>query len=162
MDTVCPCVDRESGWMVTNIHNSRGVTAEKVSKAMYATWDMFGVPSVGTTERSPLFKSAWWYSLCAAIGTYPHHSQAYHHQANGRAENAGQQLKRKLQKLLADPAIQGLSWVDLLPRALRSIHDAPGESGYSAYELVFGRHRPMAGLPHQPRRETEEANQFFA
>ena len=72
------------------------------------------------------------------------------------------QLKRKLTKLASDPAIQGIAWPELLPRALRAIHDTPGESGYSPYELVFGRHRPMAGLPYRPRREAEDAKEFFS
>ena len=49
-----------------------------------------------------------------------------------------------------------------MPRALRAIHDAPGESGFSPYELVFGRHRPLANLPYTPEREAEEAKDFFS
>jgi hypothetical protein len=53
------------------------------------------------------------------------------------------------------------SWVALLPKALRFLHDVPGESGLSPYEVVFGRHRPLQGLPHQPPREAEGALAFM-
>ena len=89
------------------------------------------------------------------------HSQVYHHQANGRAESAGQQLLKKLTKLVTDVSEKGVSWIELLPKALRLIHDTPGESGLSPYEIVFGRHRPMAGLPYRPPKESEDATSFL-
>ena len=114
-----------------------------------------------TSDKGPTFASAWWFTLCACHGTTPRCDQAYHHQANGRAENACQQINRKLRKLLADASVLGTTWVELLPCAVRAINDAPGESGWSPYELVHGRHRPMAGLPYRPLREAEGATAFF-
>ena len=42
------------------------------------------------------------------------------------------------------------------------IHDTIGESGYSPYEIVFGRQRPLASLPYEPVHESEDALTFFA
>jgi hypothetical protein len=89
------------------------------------------------------------------------YGQAYHHRAQWRVENAGQQLIRKLRGLLADLTEEGMSWVELLPRALRCIHDTPGQSGFTPYEIAFGRQRPLAGLPYAPEREAEGASQFM-
>jgi transposase InsO family protein len=158
---VALCVDRESGWMIATPHEIKGFTAQVMAQHMYAQWDMFGIPSVVSSDRGSHFTSAWWQTMCALFGVTVAYGQAYHHQANGRAENAGQQLMKKLKKLIADRAVPEVSWVDLLPRALRAIHDAPGESGFSPYELVFGRHRPLANLPYTPEREAEEAKEFF-
>ena len=41
------------------------------------------------------------------------------------------------------------------------IHDVKGESGYSPFEILFGRERPLAGRPYTPPRECEDAQQFF-
>ena len=158
---VALCVDRLSGWMVVTPHETKRFTAKSMSKLMYAQWDMFGIPSVISSDQGSHFTSAWWQTMCALSGVTVAYGQAYHHQANGKAENAGQQLMKKLKKLIADRSIPEVSWVELLPRALRAIHDAPGESGYSPFELLFGRHRPLANLPYQPERETQEAKDFL-
>ena len=105
--------------------------------------------------------SGWWRSLCAAHGVRVAYGQAYHHQANGRAEAAGQQIQRKLAKLVLDIEEEKANWVELLPKALRLIHDVPGETGLSPYEVVFGRHRPLAGIPYQPLREAPDAANFL-
>jgi len=68
---------------------------------------------------------------------------------------------KKLTKMITDRAVEEASWMELLPMALRVIHDTPGESGLSPYEIVFGRHRPMAALPYRPIREAESATEFF-
>ena len=160
-DTMALAVDRESGWIVATPHRNKGLTAEKVAKTMYRHWEMFGLPSVVASDQGSHFASAWWRSMCAAHGVMVAYSQAYHHQANGRAESAGQQVMNKLKKLVTDPLVAGVSWVELLPKALRHLHDTPGESGLSPYEVVFGRHRPMAGLPYRPLREAEDALSFM-
>ena len=73
-------------------------------------------------------------------------------------ERTGQEVIRKLRKLNAD---EGTPWPQLLPRVLRHLHDAPGATGLSPYQIVFGRHRGMAGVPYPPEREAEDASQFM-
>lgn len=160
-DTLALCVDRESGWIVATPHLNKGLTAEKVGKAMYRQWDMFGVPSVVSSDRGPHFASGWWHTICAALGVRVAFGQAYHHQANGRAEVAGQRVMSMISKLVTDLGVREVSWVELLPKALRHIHDLPGEAGLSPYEIVFGRHRPLQGVPYRPLREAEGATTFF-
>jgi hypothetical protein len=143
-DIMALCVDRESGWIVATPHLNKGLTGEKVAREMYKQWNFFGIPSVITSDRGSHFTSGWWTGLCAAHGVRVAHGQAYHHQANGKAENSAQQVLRKLTKMITD---EGLSWVELLPRVLRHLHDLPGPSGYSPYKVLFGRRRPMANVP---------------
>ena len=71
---------------------------------------------------------------------------------------AGKTLLGILRKLNAEEKI---NWVEALPRVLRMYHDTPGESGFSPYQVVFGRERPLASLPYDPVRECEGAQQFF-
>ena len=54
-----------------------------------------------------------------------------------------------------------MTWVELLPKAVRQIHDIPGESGMSPYEIVFGKQRHLAGIPYQPTLEAEGARHFL-
>ena len=95
-DTMAVCVDRQSGWMVVTPYQDNGVTGEKVAKAMCRQWDMFGVHSVVISDRGPQFASAWWMSICADLGVRRAYGQAYHHQANGRAEMTGQRIRSVL------------------------------------------------------------------
>ncbi len=43
---------------------------------------------------------------------------------------------------------------------MRVYHDAPGESGVSPFELVFGREMFLAGPPTDLDRECEDARKF--
>ena len=86
-------------------------------------------------------------------------SQAYRPQANGRAEVAGRTVITTLRKLHADHEI---NWVEALPRVLRLRHDLPNpENGFSPYQLVFGRERPLGGLPQSIPRANPDAEEFL-
>ena len=99
-DTIVLCVDRHSGWVVALECLNRGLTGSKVAKAMLSNqWNIFGVPSVITSDQGSHFLSTWWQTLCAGLGVRCAQAQAYHHASNGRAEVAGQQVKEILRKL---------------------------------------------------------------
>ena len=51
--------------------------------------------------------------------------------------------------------------MEALPRAVQQLHDAPGLSGLSPYEILYGRHRPYAGIPYDPPSKMEDAVSFF-
>ncbi len=53
------------------------------------------------------------------------------------------------------------NWVELLPYVLDRLHDTPGESGFSPYQIVFGRERPLEGLPLQTAPGGEDARFFL-
>ena len=69
---------------------SRGDYGGEGSGAMFQQWDLFGIPSVVTSDNGGPFVSAWWRTMCALHGVRTAYGQAYHHNANGRAEVAGQ------------------------------------------------------------------------
>ena len=159
-DCMVLCVDRHSGWIVASPQQRKGLTAKKVALDMLdRAWGPFGVPSIVTSDRGPQFAGAWWRTLCAGLGIRVSHAHAYHHQANGRAEAAGRQLRVMLRKLHAEE--RGINWVEALPRALRNIHDRRGEAGLSPYEIVFGRLRPLEGVSYEPPREAQDALDFI-
>ena len=145
--------------MVVTPHHLRGLKASDVAKAMYnAWWSPHGVPSVLVSDRGAHFAGAWWRAMCAHHGIRHGYAIAYHHASNGRAEVAGEQIQKMLRKLHAS---EGISWYEGLQRAVRMIHDLPGESGLSPYEILYGRHRPYAGIPYQPPTKMEDAVAFF-
>ena len=147
-----------SGWIVAVPEYTVGLTGPKVAKAMVKEWFGFGIPTRITTDQGPQFANAWWRTMCGFLGITHVYTQPYHHQANGRAERAGQQILEILRKINSDHKI---NWVIALPRVLRLIHDTPGEAGLSPYEIVFGRQRFVANVPYKPRRECEDAQLFF-
>jgi hypothetical protein len=158
-DAAVLCVDRHSGWMIAQPTQYKGLTAEKCAHLLLdGGWTHFGVPSVVTSDQGPQFAGQWFQTMCARLGIREAFSQAYHPQANGRAEVAGKQLIECLRKNHAEEEI---NWVEALPRALRYIHDRVGTAGISPYKLLMGRDRPLAGLPYTPERECLDAHDYF-
>ena len=157
-DCVILCVDRHSGWLIAVPEVMQGLTGAKAAKAMITQWSFFGIPTRITSDQGPQFANSWWKTMCAKLGIEHIYTQPYHHQANGRVERAGQEMREILRKFDAD---QHINWVSALPRALRLLHDTPGESGLSPYETVFGRERFCAHVPYLPPRECEDAQDFF-
>jgi len=96
--------------------------------------------------------------MCSHLGIRQGYAIAYHHASNGRAEVSGSQIQKILRKLHAS---EGINWYEGLQRAVRMIHDLPGEGGLSPYEILYGRHRPYAGVPYQPPPKMEDAIAFF-
>ena len=99
-DTILVCVCRTSGYIIAIPCQNKGLTAEKTAKMLYKEWENFGVPSVVTSDNGPHLASAWWQTMCARLGIRGVYSQAYHHQANGRAEVHGKIFKKYNKKLI--------------------------------------------------------------
>ena len=152
------CVDRASGWVVAVPVANRGLTWAKVAKEMLKhQWRPFGIPSLITSDRGSHFSGEWWRTMCANLGVRQAYSQAYHHQANGRVEVAGQQIMERLRKVQAEDKIL---WIEALPAMIDRLHDIPGESGLSPYQILFGRDRPMAGIPYNPPESVKTHKHF--
>ena len=158
-DCMLVCVDRHSGWIMACPTTKLGLTAEKAAHLLLDKgWDLYGLPSVITSDQGPQFIGKWFKTMCGKLGIRQAYSQAHRPQANGRAEAAGRQLMVLLRKLNAD---EGINWVEALPRVIRMHHDLANDTGLSPYEIVFGRQRNLANLPYAPYHVCEEAEDFF-
>lgn len=158
-DMLAVCIDRHSGWIVAVPCRNKGLTGAKVAKAMLKfQWRPFGIPSKISSDQGSHFTGAWWHTMCATLGIRHAFSQAYHHRANGRVERAGQEILERLRKLSTNHQV---NWVEVLPQVIDRYHDTPGESGYSPYEILFGRPRPLADRPYTPPTVCEDAVNFF-
>ena len=153
-DNILLCVDRLSNWIIAIPTLARGLTGAEAAKLILPHWRPFVVPSVRTSDQGSHFISAWWQTLCAMLGVRQAYSQAYHHQANGKAERAGKQLFERLRRICLEERI---NWVEALPQVLDRFPDTPGEGGLSPYFIVFESERPLAHLPWQPPRVSEDA-----
>ena len=159
-DIVAVCVDRHSGWIVGVPCLNKGLTgAFVVQKMPKWQWRPFGAPSVIKSDQASLLVGSWFESLCVGMGIWKAFSQTYHHQANGRAERAGQSLMKLLRKIFEEKRI---SWVDELPQTLDHYHDVTNLSGLIPYQIVVGRHRPLGNVPYVPVSQCEDAQDFFA
>ena len=148
------CVDRLSGWVIARPTTKLGLTAEKAAHlVMDDGWDVFGIPAVITSDQGPQFVGQWWRTMCAHLGIWQAWSQAYRPQANGR-----ETLMGFMRRLWVE---SGINWVEALPRVLRVYHDTRGESGYSPFQIVFGRDRFVAGAPLLIERECVGASDFM-
>lgn len=157
------CVCRASGYILAEPCLDTGLTAEKVCEIMWKNWMHFGIPSIVTSDEGPQFAYSWWQTLCALAGVRVAWSHPYHHQGNGRAESAGQQLQDELTRLINDHEEPVANWVELLPHAIRLLMDLPNPlTGISPYEYVHGRPRGLAGLPYKPLKEAIDAKEWFA
>ena len=122
-------------------------------------WGEAGIPAIITSDQGVQFTSQFFRTICARLGIRQAFAQAYRPQANGRAEVAGKSLITTLRKLQADHEI---NWVESLPRVLRLRHDLPDpHTGFSPYNLVFGRERPLGGLPYTAVRASPDAEEFL-
>ena len=158
-DSMVVCVDRHSGWLVALPCLNKGLTGEWVGKSMFKFWwRPFGIPSTITSDRGSHFVNDWWDTMCAKLGIRQIFSPAYHHQANGRAEVAGQQLLERLRKLNARESV---NWVEVLPLVVDRYHDTPGEGGLSPYQILFGRERFFGNIPYDRPNANEDAQTFF-
>ena len=98
--SVAVCVDRHSGWIVAvPCLNKRLKGAFVAPKMLKWQWRPFGVPSEIKSDQASLFVGSWFENLCAGMGIWQAFSQAYHQQANGHAERAGQSLIEILRKI---------------------------------------------------------------
>ena len=152
-------VDRLSGWIGAIPTQKKGLSAQKCAHLMMErSWDIFGIPSIITSDQGPQFSGKWWRTMCARLGIRQAFSQAHRPQGNGRAEVAGKSLFALLRKM---HATQQINWVEALPRAIRLHNNAINDSGLSPYQILFGRDRLEAGLPYQPAQECETAKGYF-
>ena len=159
-DAMLLCVDRHTGWIIAIPTQKTGLTSERAVDLLLQKWTDLGggIPSVITSDQGSQFVGAWFRTMCARLGIRQAFSQAYRAQANGRAERAGRQLIDWLEKLNTDAEI---NWVQSLPAVLRQYHDSVGESGFSPYEIVFGRFRNLPGIPHRAPGFCEDAWDFL-
>ena len=104
--------------------------------------ESFDTPIKNTSDNGLQYAATVWQTLHHPNGTRTAYGQAYRARSIGNAESSGKTLESIFRKVSLK---NGLPWLEVLPRALSAYNDLPGESGYSPYQLVFGRERIRRG-----------------
>ena len=102
------------------------------------------------------FAGHWFRTFCGLKGILHAEAISYRSSTNGRAERAIESILDALRKLQRD----GISWPQALPTALGKIRVAPGPSGMSPFQIVYGRDILQQGLPLPVVQEAEDAVNF--
>ena len=110
-----------------------------------------------TSDNSTHYASFIWRTLHSLQGTRVAYGHAYCAQTNGHAEVTGKML---------DDAVRNSSaelkkpWTEVIHRAIIAYNDTPGPTGYTPYEVVFGRKRLDGGLPMPSNGRSADMEQF--
>jgi hypothetical protein len=159
-DCMIVIVDRHSGWVVAFPESRVGLTAKRVAReTLLHHWNLFGIPRVVVSDKGPQFAAAFWKTLCGHMGVQNAYCHAGYHQGNGRAEVAGKILKQFMRKIQTQHS--DMNWVEVLPLALKHLQRTPGESGFSPYQILFGREPLHPGIPFLQSPECADASSFF-
>ena len=96
-----------------------GLTGKTAAHLVMERWvDRFGAPREICSDRGPQFVSQYFQTLCSKIGARSAMCLAGRQQSNGKAENAGKQLRRAVAKALTWK--KGTNWVEVLPAVVHS------------------------------------------
>jgi hypothetical protein len=97
----------------------------------------FGVPEKLISDRDPRFTGKFWRRLFELIGTKLAMSSAYHPQSDGMTERVNRTLETVIRTTVN--ASQD-DWADHLPSAEFAINDTPGTTGFTPFQLMYGKH----------------------
>ena len=150
---------QHTGFIVGWPTREEGLTAEAVAPE-YADRILanFDVPIKITSDNGPKYAATIWKTLHHLAGTRCAYGQAYWPQSNGKAESAGKALDDIISKVSLESK---LPWVEVLPRAIASHNDLPGEIGLSPHQLLFGRERLGRGPGLPTEHESEDMVAFM-
>ena len=95
--------------------------------------------------------------MCDYLKLRQTYSQAYHHQANGRKEVAGQQIIERFRKIQMEDKIL---WPEALPAVLDRMHDIPVEGVYLHSKFYLGGIVPWREFHIPPLKSARTRNNF--
>ena len=115
--------------------------AQEVAKALLRdTIPRYGLPVSIESDNGPGFVSEIIQILSRTLGIKWKLHTAYRPQNSGKVEHMNQTLKTTLAKLCQETQ---LSWVDILPLVLLRAQCTLGSSGYSPFDILYGRMPPV-------------------
>ena len=126
---------------------------------LHKVFSRFGPPTVLHSDQGANFESNLMHELCDLMGIAKTRTSAYHPQCDGQVERQNRTLQDMLSKFVSNHADDWDQWLDPVVFAYNtSRHDS---TGYSPYEMIFGRTPRMPfeleiGMPlSNPAQDTE-------
>ena len=117
----------------TKDQKARTVAEILVSKV----FSRFGPPTVIHSDQGRNFESNLMHEICCLMGVHKSRTSAYHPQCDGLVERQNRTLQDMLTSYVSKHQHDWDCWVDLVAYAYNTSTHA--STGYSPYEMVFGR-----------------------
>ncbi|KAG8538400.1 hypothetical protein GDO81_022717, partial [Engystomops pustulosus] len=116
----------------------RHTSAKLIAKELFAMFCRVGLPKEILTDQGTPFMSKVTKELCRLFNIKQLRTSVYHSQTDGLVERFNKTLKSMLKKVVNK---DGKDWDVLLPYLMFVIREVPQAStGFSPFELVYGRH----------------------
>jgi len=132
-------------WILTMIDSAtrffiavpmKKIDSVSVAEALMKQFSIFGIPRIIHHDQASNLSSEMLQQLWHLYGSKMQHSTIYHPQGNSVIEKSHSTMKNILKKMIVEQPKQWHRYIDPLLFATRSV---PNSSGYSSFELMFGR-----------------------
>jgi len=107
-----------------------------IAEALMKEFSVFGILRIIHKDHASNLSSEVLQQLWHLYGSKMQHSSIYHPQGNSVIERSHSTMKAILKKFIVEQPKQWHKYIDPLLFAMRSV---PNSSGYSSFELMFGR-----------------------
>lgn len=125
----------------------RDITAKQIAYALLQLFSRVGIPSEVLTDQSTNFLSSTLRQVYRLLGIKGIRTTPYHPQTDGLVERYNRTLKSMLKKFISSNAKDWDKWLPYLLFAYREVPQA--STGFSPFELLYGRQKSKADFPHQ-------------
>uniref|UniRef100_A0A8C5PIZ8 Integrase catalytic domain-containing protein n=1 Tax=Leptobrachium leishanense TaxID=445787 RepID=A0A8C5PIZ8_9ANUR len=116
----------------------RQTSAKNIAKELLQVFSRVGIPKDLLTDQGTPFMSRVTKELCKLFKVTHLRTSVYHPQTDGLVERFNKTLKSMLKKVVDK---DGKNWDYLLSHLMFAIREVPQSStGYSPFELLYGRH----------------------
>ena len=158
MDSILVVVDRFSKMVILIACNST-LDALGTARLLHSRiWSMFGKPRLVISDRGPQFASKFTQELASILGIKLALSSAYHPQTDGQTERMNQEIEKYLRAFVSH---QQNDWANWLPSCQFAMNNTVKSStGFTPFELNFGRHPNPGSAPAQSSSEMPALEKF--
>ncbi len=117
----------------------KDMSAVTVTESLIDIFSCTGIPRLLLSDQGTQFMSSLVKALCDRLGVARITTSPYHPQSNGCLERLHGTLVPMMRKAISDK----LTWPEQIKYALFALRGMPArDTGYSPYEIVFGRQFP--------------------
>ena len=158
-DSILVVVDRFSKMIVLVACNSTLDSLGLAKLLRDHVWTRFGIPRRIISDRGPQFASNFTKDLAKALGIELAISTAYHPQSDGQSERMNQEIEKYLRAYIG---YHQNDWTDWLASCQFAMNNTiKSSTGFTPFELNYGRHPNPGNIPHSTSSETPAVEDFL-
>jgi len=121
-------------------------------------WSRFGTPRLIISDRGPQFASQFTKELAGLLGIKLALSTAYHPQTDGQSERMNQEVEKYLRAYVGYHQNDWTEWLATCQFAMNNT--VKSSTGFTPFELNYGRHPNPGTVPHQATSEMPAVEDF--